>query len=89
MSSPVHLVDASAIARDLSRLVRVPSVTGAERAAAAEVVAMAHEHGLRAQLVEYDLEALRAADVACQMLVLHPRDYDGPSRIELGPDGES
>ena len=61
MSSPVHLVDAAAIARDLSRLVRVPSVTGAERAAAAEVVAMAHEHGLRAQLVEYDLEALRAA----------------------------
>jgi len=61
MSAAVHLVDAAAIARDLSRLVRVPSVTGAERAAAAEVVAMAHEHSLRAQLIEYDLEALRAA----------------------------
>lgn len=53
-------MDAAAIARDLSRLVRIPSITGSERAAAAEVVAIARERGLHAQLVEYDLEALRA-----------------------------
>ena len=61
MSSAVDLVDAAALARDVSRIVRVPSITGGERAAAAELVAIAREHDLEAQLVEYDLEALRAA----------------------------
>jgi acetylornithine deacetylase len=41
--------------------VRVPSVTGDERAAAAEIVAIAHALGLAAELVEFDLEAARAA----------------------------
>jgi len=61
MSSPLELVDAAAIARDLSRLVRVPSVTGSERAAAAQVVAIARWLGLDAELVEFDLAAARAA----------------------------
>ena len=46
MTAAVELVDPAAIARDLSRLVRVPSITGSERAAAAELVAIAREHGL-------------------------------------------
>ncbi len=49
-----------AIARDTSRLVRVPSVTGDERAAVEEVLAMADELGLRAELAEHDLEQRRA-----------------------------
>ena len=40
---------------------RVPSVTGDERAAAVELVAIARGYGLDAQLVEHDLDALRAA----------------------------
>jgi acetylornithine deacetylase len=61
VSAAVQLVDEAAITRDLSRVVRVPSMTGSERAVAAEIVAIALEHGLEAQLVEFDLEALRAA----------------------------
>ncbi len=61
MRSAADLVDAAAIARDASRLVRVPSVTGDERAAAVELVAIARGYGLDAQLVEHDLDALRAA----------------------------
>ena len=60
MTSAVELVDAAAIARDLSRLVRIPSVTGTERAVATELVALARGYGLEAELVEHDLEALRA-----------------------------
>ncbi len=60
MATAVDLVDAAAIARDLSRLVRVPSVTGTERAAAATLVEIAHAHGLDARVVEHDLAALRA-----------------------------
>lgn len=55
-----HL-DADAIARDLGRIVRVPSVTGTERAAAAEIVQMAQALQLDAELVEFDLAAVRAA----------------------------
>jgi acetylornithine deacetylase len=61
MTSALRLVDATAIARDCSRLVRVPSVTGDERAAAMEVVAIARDLGLAAELVELDLDAARAA----------------------------
>ncbi len=61
MTAALQLVDAAAIARDAARLVRVPSITGDERAAAAEVVAIAREHGLDAELVEFDLGAMRAA----------------------------
>lgn len=61
MTAALQLVDAAAIARDAARLVRVPSITGDERVAAAEVVAIAHEHGLDAELVEFDLGAMRAA----------------------------
>jgi acetylornithine deacetylase len=61
MSAAIDLVDGAAIARDAGRLVRVPSLTGSERAAAVELVAIAREHGLRAELVEHDLEAVRAA----------------------------
>ncbi|HUR84148.1 MAG TPA: ArgE/DapE family deacylase [Solirubrobacteraceae bacterium] len=55
----MDIVDADALARDVSRLVRVASITGTERAAAEELVAIAREHDLEAQVVEYDLEALR------------------------------
>jgi acetylornithine deacetylase len=61
MSTALQLVDGDAIARDLSRLVRVPSITGSERAVAAELVAIAREQGLEAELVEFDLQRLRAA----------------------------
>jgi acetylornithine deacetylase len=60
MSSAVDLVDAAAIARDVSRVVRVPSITGAERAVAGELAAIAREHGLEAEVVDYDLAAMRA-----------------------------
>ncbi len=60
MSSAPDFVDVVALARDVSRLVRVPSVTGDERAAAAELVAIARTYRLDAELVEHDLDALRA-----------------------------
>ena len=60
-ASPCDAVDRDAIASDLSRLVRVPSITGAERAAAAEVVALARRRGLDAELVQFDLATTRAA----------------------------
>jgi len=55
-----HL-DAGAIARDAARVVRVPSITGGERAVAAEIVAIARRLRLDAELVEFDLAAIRAA----------------------------
>jgi len=61
MTAAVDLVSAAALARDVSRLVRIPSITAGERAVLAELVAIAREHGLQAQLVEHDLDALRAA----------------------------
>jgi len=60
-STALQRVDGDAIARDVSRLVRVPSITGSERAVAAEFVAIAREQGLQAELVAFDLQALRAA----------------------------
>ncbi len=54
-------VSAAALARDAARIVRVPSITGNERAVVTELVAIARGYGLDAELVEYDLAALRAA----------------------------
>jgi acetylornithine deacetylase len=59
-AAPDH-VRAAALAHDVSRRVRVPSITGTERAALAELVAIARERGLPAEHVEHDLELLRAA----------------------------
>ena len=61
MSGALGHVDPHAIARDAGRLVRVPSITGSERAAAELVVALAGELGLEAHVAEYDLTALRSA----------------------------
>lgn len=52
-------IDADAIARDLSALVRVPSLTGDERAAAELYARAAQQQGLDATVVEHDLQALR------------------------------
>jgi acetylornithine deacetylase len=54
-------VDRDAIARDVSRLVRVRSITGSERSAAVELVAIAKDLGLDARVVEHDLDAIRSA----------------------------
>jgi acetylornithine deacetylase len=53
-------IDADAIARDVGRVVRVPSLTGSERAVATEIVALARRLELDAELVEFDLAAVRA-----------------------------
>ncbi|MEA2405704.1 MAG: acetylornithine deacetylase [Thermoleophilaceae bacterium] len=60
LDAALGAIDAGAIARDASRLVRVPSVTGDERAAIEEAAAMADELGLDAAVVEHDLATLRA-----------------------------
>jgi acetylornithine deacetylase len=53
-------VDPAAVAEDLAALVRVPSVTGSERAAIELLVELARRRGLEAEVVEHDLAALRA-----------------------------
>jgi acetylornithine deacetylase len=53
-------VDPELVARDLAALVRVPSVTGQERAALEWLARRAAELGLEAELTEHDLAALRA-----------------------------
>ena len=53
-------MNAEALVADLSALVRVPSVTGQERAALELVCAQAQALGLQARLQEEDLPALRA-----------------------------
>ncbi len=53
-------IDAAALAADISALVRIPSVTGDERAALEWLAARAEALGLRAELTEHDLAALRA-----------------------------
>jgi acetylornithine deacetylase len=52
--------DAAVLARDLAELVQIPSVTGEERAALAWLARRAEELGLETELVEHDLDALRA-----------------------------
>jgi acetylornithine deacetylase len=53
-------LDADALARDVAALVAVPSVTGDERAALERLAELAAALGLRAELHEHDLDALRA-----------------------------
>jgi len=59
LATALAALDRTAIARDARRLLRERSITGRERGAAARVVELAHELGLRATLAEHDLRALR------------------------------
>jgi acetylornithine deacetylase len=54
------LLAAEAVARTTAELVRVPSITGDERAVLQRLGELAEALGLRAELVAYDLAALRA-----------------------------
>jgi acetylornithine deacetylase len=54
------VIDARALARDAAALVQVPSVTGDERAALELLAELADGLGLRADLHQHDLAALRA-----------------------------
>ena len=54
------MIDGEALARDAAALVRVPSVTGDERAALERLGELAAGLGLEAQLRRHDLAALRA-----------------------------
>jgi acetylornithine deacetylase len=54
------LLDDAAVARTAAELVRVPSVTGDERAVLERAAAVARRLGLAAAVVEHDLAALRA-----------------------------
>jgi acetylornithine deacetylase len=62
----VDLLTDEAVARTAAELVRVPSITGDERAVMVRGAELAEELGLSAEVVRHDLEALRA----------HP-DYPG------------
>jgi acetylornithine deacetylase len=53
-------IDAAALARDLAAAVRVPSVTGDERAVLELLTGLARDAGLDADLHRHDLAALRA-----------------------------
>jgi acetylornithine deacetylase len=54
------LLDARAVAETTAELVRVPSVTGDERAVLERAAALARALGLDAELIAHDLAALRA-----------------------------
>jgi acetylornithine deacetylase len=54
------VIDARALAADAAALVQVPSVTGNERGVLERLAALAQALGLRADLHEHDLRALRA-----------------------------
>ncbi len=54
------MIDARALAADAAALVQVPSVTGDERGVLERLAALAEGLGLRADLHEHDLAALRA-----------------------------
>lgn len=54
------MIDERRLVADAASLVRVPSVTGDERAVMEELVRLAEALGLEATLVEHDLTALRA-----------------------------
>lgn len=54
-------LNAGALVDDAAALVRAPSVTGDERAAVETFVSLARARGLQAELVEHDLEKVRAA----------------------------
>src|SRR3712207_1890225 len=53
-------IDPDALAADVAALVQVPSLTGDERAAVERFAELAAVQGLRAEVVEHDLAALRA-----------------------------
>jgi len=53
-------LDPSALVRDAAAALRIPSVTGDERAVLEHLAALAERAGLRADLHAHDLEALRA-----------------------------
>jgi acetylornithine deacetylase len=55
-------LDPDALAADLSRLVREPSVTGQERGAIEALAALAEARGLAAAVDDHDLGALRRTD---------------------------
>ncbi|WCB93895.1 Succinyl-diaminopimelate desuccinylase [Baekduia alba] len=55
-----ELLSDAAVATTAAELVRVPSVTGDERAVMVRVAELAEELGLSAEVVEHDLGALRA-----------------------------
>jgi acetylornithine deacetylase len=69
----LRVLDAERISEDLSRVVRVPSVTGGEREVVERLGEMAESYGLESTVQEHDLDALRR----------HP-DYPG----EEAPRGE-
>jgi acetylornithine deacetylase len=54
-------LDPAAIAADVARLVREPSVTGAERGAVEALAQIAQDRGLHARVQAHDLERLRRA----------------------------
>ncbi|MEO8686752.1 MAG: M20/M25/M40 family metallo-hydrolase [Solirubrobacteraceae bacterium] len=54
------MIDPDALAADVAAVVRVPSVTGEERAVLERLGELAAGHGLEAELQVHDLEALRA-----------------------------
>jgi acetylornithine deacetylase len=60
LDAALERLDVAALARDVAALVRVPSETGAERAALERLGELAEALGLRAELHEHDLAALRA-----------------------------
>jgi len=60
LAAALARVDAAALGRDVAALVRVPSVTGDERAALERLAELAAALGLRTDLHRHDLAALRA-----------------------------
>jgi acetylornithine deacetylase len=60
LDAALAALDPQALADDLAALVRVPSLTGHERGAAELFASLAERRGLRAEVVEHDLAALRA-----------------------------
>jgi acetylornithine deacetylase len=59
-STALAALDPDALVRDAAALLRVPSVTGDERAALEALAELAAAHGLEPELQRYDLAALRA-----------------------------
>jgi acetylornithine deacetylase len=59
LDAALAALDPDALAADVAELVRVPSLTGEERAAAEVFAAQAARLGLDSEVVEHDLDALR------------------------------
>ncbi|HWM07860.1 MAG TPA: hypothetical protein VNO82_00895, partial [Solirubrobacteraceae bacterium] len=60
VSAALSALDHDALARDAAALLRVPSMTGDERAALEALAELAGARGLEADLHRHDLAALRA-----------------------------